>query len=330
MKFIVELKNPYKLKGNLPFWLRIYSLYPNTPRSNILRSTFRLLYHLIRTYGFSRIKAGNHEFFPIYFDGSIKFRARDTNSQFASIYLSKYKQVYESDVSSVIQYFLKKGDVFVDIVANWGHYSFQVIMEKGVDVLAFEPNPLVAEDLRRISRDLNVEKKIQIFEYGLSEKEGSMELIQSYFDSGLASIDQEFFDNRKKGTISKLHQFFKLTPIKQSVEVRSFDSFNFEKLNFMKIDAEGAELAILKGTRDSIKKFKPFVCFEFHSGNLEGLSEFSNFFSEFDYVMHEIKVDRDKTSSSNFEVSLSPLKKEDMRKFTQYNILACHNSKITH
>ena len=118
MKFIVELRNPYKLKGNLPFWLRIYSLYPNAPRSNILRSTFRLLYHLIRTYGFSRIKAGNHEFFPIYFDGSIKFRARDTNSQFHSIYFNEYSQVYEPDVSSVIQYFLKKGDVFVDIGSN--------------------------------------------------------------------------------------------------------------------------------------------------------------------------------------------------------------------
>jgi FkbM family methyltransferase len=327
MQFKVELRNPYKLKGDLPFWLKLYSLYPNSQRSNILRSTYRLLHHLTRAYGFSRIKAGKHNFFPICFGDSFKFRARDTNSQFSSIYFREFSQVYESDVSSVIQYFLREGDVFADIGANWGHYSFQAILEKGVDVLAFEPNPLVVEDLRKISHDLDIKEKIEIFEYGLSEKEGTIELVQSYFESGLASIEQEVFENRKKGTIAKLHQLLKLTPIRQLVKVRSFDSFKFRKLDFMKIDAEGAELAILKGASDTIKKFKPFVCFEFHSGDLEGLSEFSNFFSEHDYVLHEIKVDRGNSSGSNFDVSLTPLKKEEMTQFTQYNILACHNSK---
>jgi FkbM family methyltransferase len=328
MEFKVELRNPYKLKGNFPFWLKIYCLYPNATRSNILRSSFRILFHLIRAYGFSRIQSGDHKFFPIYFEGSMKFKARDTNSQFSSVYFKEYAQVYEPDVSSVIQFFLKKGDVFADIGANWGHYSFQVILEKGIDVLAFEPSSLVAEDIRRIAHDLDVEENIQIFECGLSEKEGTVELIQGYFETGVASIEQNVFEDRKKGTISKLHRLFNLPPIKQLVKVRSFDSFKFEKLDFMKIDAEGAEISILKGARDSIKKFKPFICFEFHSGNLEGLSEFSHFFSELDYVMHEIKVDKDKSINSKFEVSLIPLKKEGMKKYTQHNILACHSSKI--
>ena len=327
MRFKVELRNPYKIKGSLPFWLRLYCLYPNAPRSNIFRSFFRILFHFIRVYGFPMLQSGIHKFFPIYFKESKKFNARDTNTQFSSVYFKEYAKVYEPDVSSVLQFFLKEGDVFADIGANWGHYSFQAILEKGADVLAFEPNPIVAEDIRRIANDLDVEEKIQIFEYGLSDKEGMLELIQTYFESGIASIDKKFFDDRKKGTISRLHGLFNLPPIKQMVKVRSFDSFKFEKLDFMKIDAEGAELAILNGARESIKKHKPFICFEFHSGNLEGLDGFKHFFSELDFVMYEIKVGRG--NSPCFEVSLAPLKKEGMKKNTLCNILACHSSKIS-
>ena len=64
----------------------------------------------------------------------------------------------------------------------------------------------------------------------------------------------------------------------------------------MKIDAEGAEIAILRGARDSINKFKPYICFEYHSGDLQGLSEFSNFFAGLDYVMYKINVEKDKIS----------------------------------
>ena len=330
MELKVELENPYKLRGSLPYWLRIYTLYPETPRKNVFRAIFRFLYHLARVYGFFRIKTGNHKLFPIYFDGSTKIRARDTNSQFSSVYLKEYFQVYEPDVSSVLQYFLREGDVLADIGANWGHHSFQVIKRKNVNVLAFEANPLVVEDINRIACDLNVEDKIQVFGCALSEKRGTTELIQSYFESGLASIEQSVFEKRKKGTISKLHQLFKLLPIKQFVATRSFDSFNFKKLNFMKIDAEGAEIGILKGSRDSINEFKPYICFEYHAfhvGDLQGLNQFSNFFDDLGYVMYQINVEKNKSSNFVNRVFLKKLKINNLKEGTHHNILAIHSSK---
>jgi FkbM family methyltransferase len=227
----------------------------------------------------------------------------------------------------VLQYFLRDGDVLADIGANWGHHSFQAIKNKSVNVLAFEPIPLIVEDINRVAHDLNVEDKIQVFDCALSEKNGTTELIQNYFESGVASIEHLVFEKSKRGTISKLHQLLKLTPIKQLVQVRSFDSFEFSKLNFMKIDAEGAEIAILRGARDSINKFKPYICFEYHSGDLQGLSEFSNFFAGLDYVMYKINVEKDKISHFINRIFLTRLKKNNLKKFTQHNILAIHSSK---
>ena len=95
----------------------------------------------------------------------------------------------------------------------------------------------------------------------------------------------------------------------------------------MKIDAEGAEIAILRGARDSINKFKPYICFEYHSGDLQGLSEFSNFFAGLDYVMYKINVEKDKISHFINRIFLTRLKKNNLKKFTQHNILEIHSSK---
>ena len=94
------------------------------------------------------------------------------NSQFSSVYFREYLQIYEPDVSSVLQYFLRDGDVLADIGANWGHPSFKAIKNKSVNVLAFEPIPLIVEDINKVAHDLNVEDKIQVFDCALSEKMG--------------------------------------------------------------------------------------------------------------------------------------------------------------
>lgn len=48
---------------------------------------------------------------------------------------------------------------------------------------------------------------------------------------------------------------------------------NIEKIDFIKIDAEGYEYKIIKGGMNSIKKFKPIMVLEFSRTNLESIGD---------------------------------------------------------
>lgn len=46
------------------------------------------------------------------------------------------------------------------------------------------------------------------------------------------------------------------------IEMRTLDSFAFENVDFIKIDCEGAELAVLQGAVETLKRWKPCVIVE--------------------------------------------------------------------
>ncbi len=61
-----------------------------------------------------------------------------------------------------------------------------------------------------------------------------------------------------------------LTPQQIIVPVRKLDDiFKEAKLDFIKIDVEGAEYNVLSGARNILKKFKPIIIFEAGLGGLE-------------------------------------------------------------
>lgn len=48
----------------------------------------------------------------------------------------------------------------------------------------------------------------------------------------------------------------------ESINVKTLDSFNFENINFIKLDAEDKELEILKGGINTITKCHPVILFK--------------------------------------------------------------------
>lgn len=48
----------------------------------------------------------------------------------------------------------------------------------------------------------------------------------------------------------------------ENIEAVTIDSLNFQKINFLKIDAEGMELNVLKGASSTIEKFHPIIYIE--------------------------------------------------------------------
>jgi len=325
---IIRLKNPYAIDGNLNALLRFYVRYFNSPQRMKALRYINYIFHLVaRVWGFIKLKRGNHSFMLAKYEGGPSFTIRDTNSQFRSIYSDEYSSVYEPDVSSVIELFLKPGDVFVDVGSNWGHHSFYAIMEKGAFVVAFEPNPSVADDVRRIANEMGVNEKIEVNCLALSDIDGVLELKQNFFESGVASIDGNFSNERKSEKyISMLHRLLALTPITYEAKVVTLDSLNLSKVELIKIDVEGVELEVLRGAKETIERHSPIICFEFHSGDLSTYEAFEVFFSRLDYQLFEVSIFPNSVDIASYKVELRIVDIGILKAYTQYNLIATHRN----
>ena len=54
-------------------------------------------------------------------------------------------------------------------------------------------------------------------------------------------------------------------------EVRTLDSFQFENVDFLKIDVEGAELDVLRGGMNTIETHRPIITTEHSQQTPEGI-----------------------------------------------------------
>ncbi len=69
--------------------------------------------------------------------------------------------------------------------------------------------------------------------------------------------DEELTVRASGGAITNLRN----TKVKK-VNQKTLDSFNFENVDFIKIDVEGHELKVLKGSQKTLEKYNPVICME--------------------------------------------------------------------
>ena len=113
------------------------------------------------------------------------------------------------------------------------------------EVHAFEPMP----DVLEISKQW-LPKNVITHNYALSNVETSYEMI--YFDHNIGmtmKTGDEFIMNHMKNSPSKTF----------TAQTRTLDSFNFENVGFIKIDAEGEDENVLKGAEQTLERCKPLI-----------------------------------------------------------------------
>jgi FkbM family methyltransferase len=64
--------------------------------------------------------------------------------------------------------------------------------------------------------------------------------------------------------------------IQMEIPLRTLDSFQFEKVGFIKIDVEGHELEVLRGAAKTIQRYHPHLLIEVREDNLMQLSALLN------------------------------------------------------
>lgn len=175
---------------------------------------------------------------------------------------------HDYDVKKCYKFLVKnfKINVFYDVGANFGQHSLLMLSQK-INCFAFEPNKQCHYEL------------LEIPSYNSFK---DLSLIPKAVGANTATGYLNFPENETwLGTISASGNDIHKVPI------ISLDNFSEKNLlpDLIKIDTEGFELNVLKGSKRLIIKQKPFIIFE----SLEDKDKIYNFFESLKYVILDLK-----------------------------------------
>jgi len=169
--------------------------------------------------------------------------------------------------------FIKPGDSVIDLGANFAYYTERMSQLVGNEgkVYAFEPIPFTFEVFKMLVKSFKL-KNVTYFKKGVSNKNEIARFRVPKMHFGTLSTGQAHISKRNNNLENNNDYKFTLEE-NFDCEVVALDNFfnpPIEKLSFIKIDIEGAELFALQGAKDLIAKFTPVILIEINPIFLEG------------------------------------------------------------
>lgn len=147
----------------------------------------------------------------------------------------------------------------VDVGANRGIYTYWM-GKRAVCVDAFEPQPALASYIRSARL-----RNVRVHETALSDHAGIAKLLVPG-DDGLARLAS----SDTTDTVSAAAEAQLGVSTSLGVQTRTLDSYNLIDVGFLKIDAEGHELAVLRGANETIMGSRPVVFVESEARHAPG------------------------------------------------------------
>ena len=139
---------------------------------------------------------------------------------------------------------VKPGDVVMDVGAHVGTFGDDALRRGAARVIMVEPDPLNLECIRRnFDKDIS-DGRVVVIPEGAWSQDGSLDFFVGVANSGTGSLVIKEEGSRKI-----------------QVPVRRIDSMlaraGIDRVDFLKMDIEGAEREALKGATGLLKKWKP-------------------------------------------------------------------------
>lgn len=157
-------------------------------------------------------------------------------------YLENRKQKLETTIFQEI--FDNENTIsLVDIGGYKGIQDRWKRVENLVDFHTFEPNSVEADKIRSKTKSLNIYKS------ALSSSDGKI-LLNICKEPGVSSVLEPNFEFLKKFKNVERFEIVK----KIEVEAKKLDSLKIDKIDFIKIDVQGYNLEVLKGSTEALKK----------------------------------------------------------------------------
>lgn len=197
------------------------------------------------------------------FEGDIKVRTLLSDHIEAQLFWQGFQEADEG-VLRLIKRHLPPDGIFIDIGANIGSFTLVAarIAPRG-KVHAFEPSD---HHFRRLSNNvaLNHFGNVALNKLGLSDKTESATLFLPSLsgemnNSGAASL---YSANNAPGM-----------QVTEQVQLIALDDYvqknGINRIDLIKIDIEGAEFDALKGSIETLKRFRPIVLMELDMDNMQ-------------------------------------------------------------
>lgn len=178
---------------------------------------------------------------------------------------------------------LGPGLTFLDVGANFGCYSLGLspFVGPGGKVHAFEPQRILYNMLAG-TMALNSVNNVWCHNVAVGDREGQIEIPQFDYGSVLNFGSVEFGPEQTEAlTQPRAHDPDRL----EHVRLATIDSFAFPRVDVMKVDVEGMEVAVFSGAIDTIRRCRPVIFVEWIKVGRAPLEEQV---SAFDYRAHPV------------------------------------------
>ncbi len=200
----------------------------------------------------------------------------------------------------LIRYAVAPGDVVLDVGANFGLWTYHLSRSVGPAgrVLAFEPIPFTYGCLR-IMRTVLRFKNAELHPVGCGERRERVTFhaplqASGGIAAGLVHLGNRHDDADRPGSAEQI-RWSGTTDI--DADIVALDELlpPLERLTFMKVDIEGAELFALRGARRLIDEHVPVVVCEINPWYLEGfglgVADLTSFFFDRGYRLFRYRQD---------------------------------------
>jgi FkbM family methyltransferase len=138
-------------------------------------------------------------------------------------------------------------ETVVDVGGNQGLFAYYMA-KSARQVHVFEPNPICLAQMRRLSR-----RNITVHSVALSAEPGKLTLRFDPANTGIGTIEAGNRLDRNEG-IRNI--------VERQVDVCRLDDFGLSGVDFIKIDVEGHEAAVVSGGLNTIGATRPILLIE--------------------------------------------------------------------
>jgi len=205
---------------------------------------------------------------------------------------------FEARVQSVYEGFLRPGMGAIDVGAHEGRHGFRMIERVAVSgyVMMFEPLPILFAALTsKVQADQALRCCAEVLPFALSNTTGNTEFCVAHDAPGYSGLRERRYDVPTR--VQRIN-----------VEVRRLDEVaaSMGRIDYIKIDTEGAEWNVIQGGSRLIERHRPIITFEFGENSYSifnvNPADVFGFFAKQSFLVFDIfgrKLDEESFRSSS-------------------------------
>lgn len=192
----------------------------------------------------NRVNDGITEF--LYGDRQIRFFVPYAGIDGIQSFVVDKAQFWEASLLEATRKYLTKDSVVADCGANVGNHTvFWAKVCNVKKIFAFEPQTIIGAILRRNIKENGIGDVVEVIGKALGNTPGFMSPAWDCPGNNMA-MEYRYDDVG-------------------IVPVVTLDSISFEQLDFVKIDVEGGQLALLEGAKGTLSRFSPIIWIELNN-----------------------------------------------------------------